>query len=131
MKSFILSLRILSMIFIIVSLLHLYMGIQADATLGAPITTQMASEPSLDSQNRFYGVAFSLFGIALLICSNDLRRYEPMMMATFAVLFLAGIARVVAWTASGAPSELIIDILYADLLLPPIFYFWYKKICNR
>ena len=74
----------------------------------------------------FYGITFSLLGIVLLISCNDLRRYYPIMNAAFAVLFAAGIARVAAWIINGAPSPIIIGILCADLLLPPVLYFWLK-----
>lgn len=60
MKSLILTLRILSITFIAVPVMHLFMGMYADSTLGATLTAQMASDPSFDSQNRFYGVTFSL-----------------------------------------------------------------------
>lgn len=126
MKSFILTVRILSVAFIGVSLLHLFMGMYADSTLGAPVTAQMASNPSFDSQNRFYSITFSLLGVVLLISCTDLRRYYPIMNAAFAVLFAAGIARVAAWIINGAPSPIIIGILCADLLLPPVLYFWLK-----
>jgi hypothetical protein len=127
MKPLVLALRILSIAFIAVSALHFFVGMQADAMLGAPVLPQMASEPSLDSQNRFYGITFSLLGVVLLICVTDLRRYEPIVAAALGVLFMAGIARVVSWAIHGAPSLPIVGILCADLLLPPILYFWLKR----
>lgn len=127
MKSLALFLRILSAAFIGVSALHLFMGMGADASLGAPVTPEMASEPSLDSQNRFYGVTFALLGVVLLISTTNLRRYQPMAEATFGVLFAAGIARVVAWALHGAPSPAMRGILCADLALPPVLYVWLKR----
>jgi Domain of unknown function (DUF4345) len=127
MTGFVLAIRILAIAFIAVSGLHLFMGLYADATLGSPITAQMASQPSFDSQNRFYGVTFSMLGFALLIGSTDLVRYRPIILAALGVLFAAGLARVVSWMLFGAPSTIIIGILVADLLLPPILYVWMKK----
>lgn len=98
-----LVLRILSIAFITVAALHLTMGMHADLMLGVPISAQMAADPSLDSQNRFYGVTFSLMGIALWIGLQDLRRYEPILVATLAVLFAAGLARAVAWGCTAHP----------------------------
>ncbi len=126
-KSLILSLRILAVAFIAVSALHLFLGMQADAMLGAPVTPEMASQASFDSQNRFYGVTFSLLGVALLVCATDLRRYEPIIAATLAVLFAAGIARIIAWAIHGAPSPIIIGILCVDVALPPVLFFWLKR----
>jgi hypothetical protein len=127
MKAFILAIRVLAIAFIAVAGLHLFFGMYADAMLGAPVTAAMASEPSFDSQNRFYGITFSLLGVVLLIAASDVRRYEPMIVAALGVLFFAGIARVVAWILHGAPSPIIIGITCADLLLPPVLYFWLKR----
>ena len=127
MRVFVLVLRILSIAFIAVAALHLFVGMQADAMLGAPVSSTMASDPSLDSQNRFYGMTFSLLGVALLISANDLRRYEAIVRATLGVLFAAGLARVLAWALHGTPSPMIVGIVCADLLLPPLLYVWLKR----
>jgi hypothetical protein len=131
MQGFVLAIRILAIAFIAVSGLHLVMGLYADATLGSPITAAMASQPSFDSQNRFYGVTFSMLGFALLIGSTDVQRYRPIILAALGVLFAAGIARVVSWVLFGAPSPIIIGILVADLVLPPILYVWMEKSMSR
>jgi hypothetical protein len=127
MKGFIWAIRILAVAFIAVSCLHLFMGLYADAAVGSPITAEMALQPSFDSQNRFYGVTFSMLGFALLIGSTDLVRYKPIILAALGVLFAAGVARAISWIMFGAPSTIIIGILVADLLLPPILYLWMKK----
>jgi hypothetical protein len=127
MKAFIWAIRILAVAFIAVSCLHLFMGLYADAAVGSPITAEMALQPSFDSQNRFYGVSFSMLGFALLIGSTDLVRYRPIILAALGVLFAAGIARSISWVFFGAPSTIIIGIMIADLLLPPILYIWMKK----
>jgi hypothetical protein len=126
-----LVLRILSIAFIAVAALHLTMGMHADLMLGVPISAQMAADPSLDSQNRFYGVSFSLMGIALWIGLQDLRRYEPIIVATLAVLFAAGLARAVAWGLHGAPAPALIGITAADLLLPPVLMVWLRHSLHK
>jgi hypothetical protein len=130
MNMFILALRVLSVAFISVAGLHLFLGMGADAMLGVPVTAAMASDPSFDSQNRFYGITFSLLGVALLISTTDVRRYQPIIVATLGVLFAAGIARAISWLLHGAPSPALIGITAADLLLPPILYFWLKR-CSK
>ncbi|WP_050418939.1 DUF4345 domain-containing protein [Bradyrhizobium tropiciagri] len=127
MKAFILTLRILAAAFIAVSALHFFMGPGADAILGAPITQAMLADPSIDNQNRFYGVTFSLLGVALLVSATDLRRYRPIINATLGVLLMAGVARIVSWGIHGAPSPAIIGILCADIILPPVLYVWLKQ----
>jgi hypothetical protein len=127
MTGFVWAIRTLAVAFIAVSGLHLFMGLYADAAVGSPITAEMASQPSFDSQNRFYGVTFSMLGFALLIGSTDLLRYRPIILAALGVLFAAGIARAISWGLMGTPSTIIVGITAADLLLPPILYVWMKK----
>ena len=128
MRAFNLVVRLLSGAFIAVAALHFFTGAHADALLGVPITPAMASDASIDSQNRFYGITISLLGVVLIIATTDLRRYAPVATAALGVLFMAGIARALSWGLHGAPSLPIIVILCADLLLPPILYLWMKRL---
>ena len=77
MNAFVLTLRVLAVAFLATALLHFFLGMRADAMLGAAIPDTLFADPGLDSQNRFYGVTFSLLGVALLVSASDLRRYEP------------------------------------------------------
>lgn len=58
---------------------------------------------------------------------QDLRRYEPIVVATLAVLFAAGLARAVAWGLHGAPAPALIGITAVDLLLPPVLIAWLRR----
>ena len=69
----------MSPVFLLVAALHLAFGLNADALLGAHVNPETAAEPSLSSQNRFYGVAFAVYGPLLYICATDLQRYEPIL----------------------------------------------------
>ena len=128
MNAFVITLRILAAAFIAVAGLHLVLGLGADAMLGVRVPPEIAADPSFDSQNRFYGITFGLLGVVLLIAATDLKRYGPMVLAVFGVLFMAGIARAVAWLLHGAPAPMLVVILVADLGLPPILYLWFKRL---
>jgi hypothetical protein len=113
-------LRLLAPIFFLVAALHLLMGLGADALLGAELSSSALSDPVLDSQNRFYGVAFSLFGAVFYICSQDLERYEKILRAALWIFFAAGLARVVSLMIVGFPSVYVLVLLASELLLPPV-----------
>lgn len=131
MRALTLFLKFLSVAFIATSVLHLVFGLGADALLGSPVTQAMLTQPSFDSQNRFYGVTFALMGVVLFIAASDLQRYRPMAVAVLGVLFAAGIARAISWVLNGQPAPAIVGILIADLLLPPILYAWLKRHVQR
>ena len=66
--------KVVAPIFWIVGAVHLILGRGADVVLGAKIPTEVLADPALDSQNRFYGVAFTLYGTLLFICASDLAK---------------------------------------------------------
>lgn len=128
MTGFVIALIVLGVAFVAVALLHLFLGLRADAMLGSPVPAEIAAEPSFDSQNRFYGVTFSLLGVVLLIAAGDVTRYAPMIVAALGVLLVAGIGRVIAWVLHGAPAKPLIGILVADLVLPPVYLVWLQVV---
>ncbi len=128
MRTLVLVLKALAPIFFGVSALHLVLGLNADALLGAKVSPEVAMEPSLNSQNRFYGVAFAVYGVVLYICATDLRRYEPIFKAAMWVFFLGGVARLVSWSTHGAPAPLVIALAASELLVPPALLIWHGKV---
>jgi Domain of unknown function (DUF4345) len=124
-------LRVLSPIFVIVAAIHLVLGLNADALLGASVPPSIAAEPSLSSQNRFYGVAFALYGAVLYLCAKDLRTYEAFFKAAMWVFLLAGVARLVSWVQHGAPAPMIIALLLIELVVPPVLLAWHARAKNE
>jgi hypothetical protein len=124
MRAFSLVLKLASLVFFAVAAVHLLFGLGADRMLGAIVPPDALTEPSLDSQNRFYGVSFAFYGVALWLCASDLRRFEPILVAALAVFFVAGCARLVSWGAYGQPAPLVTGLLVTELVLPPVLYVW-------
>ena len=82
-------LKLLAPLFFIIAGMHLVFGLDAESMLGAQVSTETAIDPTLNSQNRFYGVAFALYGVILYMSALDLRRYEPILKASMFVFFAA------------------------------------------
>jgi hypothetical protein len=117
-------LKALAPICVIAGALHALLGLNADVLLGAHLAPELIANPSLDSQNRFYGVAFTVYGWLLYLCSTDLDRYRPVLHCMLAVFFAAGAARIVSILAQGWPSPSIIGLGAAELVLPLILAVW-------
>lgn len=124
-------LRLLAPVFYLVAALHLVLGLNADALLGASVSSATAAEPSLSSQNRFYGAAFALYGAVLYLCSRDLKAYAQFFKAAMWVFLLAGGARLVAWVQHGAPAPLVIALLAVELLLPVVLLVWHARVSSE
>jgi hypothetical protein len=127
-RIFVIVLRLLALAFFAVAAVHLTLGLGADVLLGANVPDGVLTDPALDSQNRFYGVAFALYGVLLVVCSNDLVRYVPVARCTFLVFFTAGLARLISIAARGIPPPLVLALLATEMLIPPIMLCWLSTL---
>lgn len=110
-------------------LCHVLLGVNGDWIIG--VTPASPVDPSLDSQNRFYGAAFLLYALLLWIGAQDVRRFAPILKAVFGIMFLAGCARGLAVLAHGWPSTQIMALWASELILPPVLWFWLNRSLAR
>jgi uncharacterized protein DUF4345 len=127
MRSLVLVLKLLAPVFFIVGALHLVLGLGADALLGAKVSAEAMTDPALDSQNRFYGVAFTLYGVLLFLCSTDIPKYATVLRCALWVFFAAGLARVVSIALHGSPPPIIWLLLVGEVLPPPLLAWWLSR----
>lgn len=107
---------------------HIVLGLDADVLLGANVSAQSIVDPGLDSQNRFYGAAFTLYGVLLLLISRDLERYYPVLKCLLWVFWFAGFVRFISVVVYGWPPMLIGLLLAAELALPPMLLVWSRRL---
>jgi hypothetical protein len=124
MELFTIILKLLVPVFLAVGVLHLWLGARADVLLGAKLPSEALSDPALDSQNRFYGVAYGCYGILLYVCATDLARYAVIFNCVLLATFAGGLARLVSIMTHGRPPPLILALLASELLAPPILAGW-------
>ena len=128
MRNLSLFLKIVAPVFLIVGALHLVLGLNADALLGAKVPTEALSDPALDSQNRFYGVAFTVYGVLLFVSATDLPKYATVLRCVLWVFFAAGVGRLVSIATHGAPPAPVVLLLGSELLAPPLLLFWLSRV---
>ena len=85
----------------------------------------------LDSQNRFYGVAFTLYGVLLFLCAADIRKYAMVLRCVLWVFFAAGLARLVSIATHGLPPPPVLTLLASELLAPPLIVWWLSNLENQ
>lgn len=117
-----LALRILAAGCLIPGLLHVLLGVSGDWIVGAPVPATI--DPSLDSQNRFYGASFLIFAVLFWLCAQDVRRHETVLRLVLAVFFMAGLARGLAALVHGWPSWQVVGLWATELVLPPLLWLW-------
>ena len=108
--------------------MHVVLGLQADALLGANVSAQSLTDPALDSQNRFYGAAFTLCGVLLLTISRNLRRYGDILNQLLWVFWGAGWVRFISVALYGVPPLLVALLFAAEILLPPLLMWWHRRV---
>ena len=82
---------------------------------------------TIDSEDRFYATLFLGFGTALVWCSQNLGERGGIFKFLMFIFFLGGCARIVSAIQVGPPN-LMFQILWAlELILPPIFWYWYQR----
>jgi len=131
MRSLVLVLKLLAPVFFIVGALHLVLGLGADALLGARVSAEAMTDPALDSQNRFYAVAFTLYGVLLFLCSTDIPKYATVLRCVLWVFFAAGLARFVSIALHGSPPPMIWLLLVGEVLPPPLLAWWLSRTSIR
>jgi Domain of unknown function (DUF4345) len=106
-------------------LCHLLLGVDGDWIVG--VGPAVPINPSLDSQNRFYGTAFILYGALLWIGASDMRRYALVLKLVFGMMLVAGMARGLAVLAHGWPSPQILFLWSTEVILPPVMGLWLRQ----
>ena len=128
--AFIWALRATGVFIVLAGMMHVLFGLGADAMLGANVSASSLTDAGLDSQNRFYGAAFTLYGVLLIMVSRELTRYRPVLHALLGVFWLAGVARILSVVIHGWPPGLMLVLLGAELLLPPVLLFWSRRVAR-
>ncbi len=115
-------LRVIAPGFVLAGLLHVFLGLGADVLLGAHLSPDTLSDASLDSQNRYYGISFTIYGVLFWIAAGDLRRYRTVLRILIAWFFLGGLMRLVSIALKGWPSDMVWALALSELILPPILW---------
>ena len=131
MRTLALILRLLAIVIFLIGAFHLALGVQADVVLGAKLSAGAVADPTLDSQSRFHAVSFTLYGILLLLCASDIRRYATVLRCALWVFFAAGVTRLVSAAIYGVPPLLIVVLLVIELIVPPALLWWLSRVAHE
>ncbi len=128
MRWFQLTLRILGVGIIGVAMIHIVLGPGAEVLFGSGISAISLADPTIDSQNRFYGAAFALYGGVFVLASFDVAKYRAMLILAFTVFFVAGITRIVSGAIVGLPPLPVIALTVIEIIGPPVMYICLQRV---
>lgn len=117
-----LVLRCLAIGCILPGLWHLILGADGDWLVGIIVANEI--DPSLDSQNRFYGAIFIGFGAAIWWAAGRIIERHALIRIVLMAMLLGAIGRGFAYATHGAPSADVLLLWGSELVLPPLLWFW-------
>ena len=128
MRAFVLTLRVLAVVFIAVGASHLLLGLLSDMSLGARVPPDVVADPVLDSQNRFYGVVFAGNGALLWLVARDPARWALVLRIVSWFVFLGGLARVLAMILHGVPTAPVLLLIAIEVVGFPLLLWWHQRV---
>ncbi len=131
MNAFVLVIKLLAPITIVAGFSHVVLGLSADLLLGANAPAELRSDPVLDSQNRFYGTIFMGYGVLLLLCATDPRKYALLFRILGGFIFLGGIARLISAALHGLPAPPVVGLIVIELVGVPLLLWWHSKVLSK
>lgn len=76
------------------------------------------ASPTVESELRYFTVFWIAYGVAALWVVPRVEREGALVRALALVMFAGGVARGIAWIASGQPHALFIVLMGLELLIP-------------
>ena len=130
-RTFALVLRLLALTVFLVGALHLALGVRADVLLGAKAPAATIADPTLDSQARFHGVSFAVYGVLLLLSASDVKRYAVALRWALWIFFAAGVARLFSAAIYEVPPSPVLVLLVIELMVPPALVWWMSRVAHE
>lgn len=94
------------------------------ATAGAELPPGTLADPVLNSQLMFAGAIWLGYAPLIWYATGDLSRRAALFRLLFGLIFLSGIARVLAMIRYGSPGAILTGATAVELLLPPVLILW-------
>ncbi len=107
---------------------HALFGLRAEAALGINVPADTLSNPGADSQNRFLGSAFALYGVFLGYYQRDVLKYRKELYILLGVFWVAGLVRLSSFFLYGLPPIMVAGLTLTEIVVPPVLALWIKRV---
>jgi Domain of unknown function (DUF4345) len=91
---------------------------------------ESAASGTAESEFRFLNVFWIGYGAALLRVAPRAALETWAVRTLMALLFAAGLARVLAWVAVGRPDDLFVALMVIELVVPPLVVLWQARLAR-
>jgi hypothetical protein len=131
MRVFLRAMYLLAAVPVLVGVTHVVLGPASDVQLGARLPPAVLADAVLDSQNRFYGMAFVGYGALVLLSLQDLDRYANVFRIVLGFIALGGVARLISVVQLGLPPLPVIALIGVELLGVPLILWWHARVLEQ
>jgi len=127
------TLYLLTVIPLLTGALNLALGLPGQRLIGARVSSAALSDPLLNSQIRFFAAIWFGFGLVLLLCISDTRKYSVLLKGSFCVIFLGGVGRAVSLLQFGLPATpvgalFVVATVGIELVGMPLLLWWHWRV---
>jgi hypothetical protein len=131
MKVFRAAMFVLALFPVITGIIDLIFAAQAINLLGPALPQEALSNPTLNSQIRFFGAIWIGYGAALVLVGIDPVANATMFRLLAAFLIVSGIARLASIVQFGLPAAPLVGATIAELLFVPLVMLWHHRLVRR
>lgn len=106
-----------------IALSHLFFG-TSTIIGGGPVNA------TIDSDMRFYALLFVGFGAGFIWAAQDMDARAGVVNVLGALFFLGGLARLLAWAATGEPNWFYVLMIPVELIIPVVNWFLLRAVAT-
>ena len=121
-------LRVFCAIPFLTGLADLIGGTSLFKAAGIPMPPEVASDPFLNSQIKFWGAIFFGYGAMLWWAAGDIRGRAQTLQLLLATMVLAGFGRALSLALYGSPGVLLDGALVLEVVGFPLIWLYHRRI---
>jgi hypothetical protein len=85
---------------------------------------------TIDSDMRFYALLFAAYGLVFVWCAVDIAERGRVANVLGAIFFAGGLARLLAWTATGQPNWFYVVMIPVELIVPLVNWALIRQVSD-
>jgi hypothetical protein len=83
---------------------------------------------TIDSDMRFYALLFAAYGLTFVWCAVDIADRGRVANVLGAIFFAGGLARLLAWAATGQPNWFYVVMIPVELIVPLVNWALIRRV---
>jgi hypothetical protein len=85
---------------------------------------------TIDSDMRFYALLFAAYGLVFVWCAVDIADRGRVANILGALFFAGGLARLLAWAATGQPNWFYVVMIPVELIIPLVNWALIRRVSD-